>query len=176
MDDDEKTTAHTPNTADVTDIATIDTINNDGVTDIVPFDFEELAVRVTDRNGTPWFVLTDVCRVLGLKNPSMTARSLDCDEVTTVDTLSLNGITDPRAQQIRIVSESGLYSLIMTSRKPQAQRFKKWLTAEVLPTIRRMGSYNAAPAMDPMQALNDPAVMRDFLLSLKAKEQAPTNP
>lgn len=154
------------------------------MSNIISFSFEENAVRVIDRAGESWFVLADVCRALELSNPSMAAKSLDADEIATVDTLNnTEGVTDPRAQQVRIINESGLYSLILTSRKPAAKRFKKWVTAEVLPTIRKTGSYNAAPAMDPMQALNDPATMRGLLLNYveknlvleaKIEEQAPT--
>jgi prophage antirepressor-like protein len=169
MDDGENTTVRTLKPQVVTDIAIIDALKPEGSADIVPFDFEELDVRVLDRNGTPWFILADVCRVLELKNPSMTAKSLDDDEVATIDTKTLVGVTDPRAQQVRVISESGLYSLIMTSQKPQAQRFRKWVTAIVLPSLRRTGSYRTAPAADVMEALNDPATMRALLLSMKAK-------
>jgi prophage antirepressor-like protein len=95
------------------------------------------------------------------------AQPSDEDErgISTVDTLSGN-------QEMVIINESGLYSLILTSRKPAAKRFKKWVTAEVLPTIRKTGSYRtapAAPAVDPMEALLDPATMRNLLLAMEEK-------
>lgn len=95
--------------------------------------------RVLDRNGEPWFVLTEVCRKLGIGNPSDAASRLDEDEkgVATIDTLG-------GRQNVKIINESGLYSLILTSRKPEAKRFKKWVTAEVLPTIRKTGGYRGA--------------------------------
>lgn len=145
---------------------------------IISFNFEENAVRVTDRNGNPWFVATDVCRVLDLKNVSQAVMNLDDDEKGIWISDTLGG-----QQEVLIVSESGMYALIFRSRKPAAKRFKKWITAEVLPTIRKTGSYNAAPAMDPMQALNDPATLRTLLLNNTEKllaaeaviqEQAPT--
>ena len=113
---------------------------------VVPFEFEGAAVRVTDQDGEPWFVLADVCRVLEHTNPSMAASRLDDDEkgVTTV-------YTPGGDQQAAIINESGLYSLILTSRKPAAKRFKKWVTAEVLPTIRKTGGYSAAPRPQPRQ-------------------------
>lgn len=94
------------------------------------------AVRHVLVDGAPWFVLADACRVLEIRNSRDAAASLDEDEkgVATTDT--------PGGQQeLTIVNESGLYSLILRSRKPEAKRFKKWVTAEVLPTIRRTGAY-----------------------------------
>lgn len=93
--------------------------------------------RIIDRNGEPWFVLADVCGELGIGNPSDAARRLDDDEKDALD------IIDPmqRTQRATIINESGLYSLILTSRKPEAKRFKKWVTSEVLPSIRRTGRY-----------------------------------
>lgn len=155
------------------------------MSNIIPFSFEENAVRVLNRSGESWFVLTDVCRVLGIGNPSDVAKRLDDDEKTTIDTRDIiaDCELDPRVQSLAIINESGLYSLILTSRKAAAKRFKKWVTAEVLPTIRKTGSYNAGPAMDPMQALDDPVTLQTLLLTniekrlaaeAKVEEQAPT--
>lgn len=93
-------------------------------------------VRVVDVNGEPWFVARDVCECLELTNTSQTLSYLDDDEkgITTNDT--------PGGQQeMSIVSEAGLYSLILRSRKPEAKAFKRWITHEVLPAIRRTGQY-----------------------------------
>ena len=90
-------------------------------------------VRVTDRDGNPWFVLADVCNALGLTNPTVAARALDEDERAK---LSLG-----RQGDGIIVSEAGLYALIMTSRKPLARAFKRWVTHTVLPTLRKEGAY-----------------------------------
>lgn len=98
--------------------------------------------RTIDRNGEPWFVLSDVCRELEIGNPSDAARRLDDDEKDTL--VNIEGIADSRVQSLVIINESGLYSLILTSRKPAARKFKKWITAEVLPTIRRTGGYGGA--------------------------------
>lgn len=105
---------------------------------VVPFDFEGNAVRIVDQGGEPWFVLTDVCVVLDIANPRNVTARLDDDEkgVATVDTLG-------GPQEVTIINESGLWSLVLTSRKPSAKRFKKWITAEVIPTIRKTGSYGA---------------------------------
>jgi prophage antirepressor-like protein len=134
---------------------------------LVPFTFEGAALRVIDRAGEPWFVLADVCRVLDIGNPAQAATRLDDDEkgITTNDTLG-------GAQEMTIINESGLYSLILTSRKEAAKRFKKWVTSEVLPSIRKTGSYAApgsAPARDPMDVLRDPVAMRGLLLTYSEK-------
>ena len=93
-------------------------------------------VRLLDRNGEVWFVLNDVCQALNLANPRRAAQRLDDDEkgVTIGDTLG-------GQQLLSIVNEAGLYSLILTSRKAEARRFKRWVTHEVLPTLRRTGKY-----------------------------------
>lgn len=119
------------------------------------FSFEDQAVRVIDRDGAPWFVLADVCRVLEIGNPSDAATRLDEDEkgVAIIDPLrnAAVGIADTSRdggpQSCTIINESGLYSLILTSRKPAAKRFKKWVTGTVLPAIRRTGRYDIAPAL-----------------------------
>ncbi len=111
--------------------------------EIIPFDFEEQAVRVIMQGDEPWFVAADVCRVLELGNTSAAVGRLDDDEkgITSVDTLG--GV-----QQLAIISESGLYALVFTSRKPEAKRFRKWITAEVLPAIRRTGRYEHPAAVE----------------------------
>ena len=106
---------------------------------VIPFDFEGASVRVLDREGSPWFVLADVCRVLEIANPSNVAARLDDDEKTTLH--NTEGQAGCGAQVFTIINESGLYSLVLTSRKASAKRFKKWVTAEVLPAIRRTGRY-----------------------------------
>lgn len=95
--------------------------------------------RIVDRNGEPWFVLADVCRVLEIGNPSQAASRLDEDEKATL--INDEGRPGDGAQSFTIINESGLYSLILTSRKPSAKRFKKWVTSEVLPSIRKTGGY-----------------------------------
>tara|TARA_R110002124_G_scaffold76810_1_gene205853 strand:- start:241 stop:981 length:741 start_codon:yes stop_codon:yes gene_type:complete len=93
--------------------------------------------RVIDREGEPWFILTEVCKKIGIANPRDAASRLDDDEKDGV------GISDAmgREQKTTVISESGLYSLVLRSSKPEAKRFKKWITSEVLPSIRKTGSY-----------------------------------
>ena len=92
--------------------------------------------RVIDRNGEPWFILQDVAKRLGVKNPSDLAARLDEDEKGVAEIDTLGG-----KQKLRIINESGLYSAILGSNKPEAKRFKKWVTSEVLPSIRKTGSF-----------------------------------
>jgi prophage antirepressor-like protein len=106
------------------------------------FDFKENPVRVVDRDNQPWFVAPDVCRVLEIGNTTEALRSLDEDEKTTIS--NPEGRAGTGAQSYNIISESGLYSLIFKSRKPQAKTFRKWVTSEVLPAIRVTGRYEIA--------------------------------
>ena len=98
---------------------------------------ENAPIRVQVINGETWFVAKDVCDRLGLTNSRKALQSLDNDEkgVTTGYTLGGN-------QAMGIVNESGLYSLVFQSRKPGAKKFRKWVTMEVLPSIRKTGSYS----------------------------------
>ena len=125
--------------------------------DIQVFDFEDNAVRVVDIDGEPWFVAADVARVLGYDHTPHATRLLDDDEaaVHKVDSRSVNGVE--QAREVSIINESGLYHLVLLSKKPEAKKFRKWVTAEVLPSIRKTGMY-VAPEMDcraPDGARND---------------------
>lgn len=105
---------------------------------IVPFLFEsEHMVRTIERETAPWFVLADLCRVLEIGNVGNAVARLDPEEKDDIQIVDAIG----RQQQTAIVNESGLYSLVLTSRKPKAKAFKKWITNEVIPSIRRTGSY-----------------------------------
>jgi len=130
------------------------------VSDLTAFHFDDLPLRVVERDGDPWFVLADVCRVLEIGNPSQAATRLDDDEKSTLT--NNEGRAGHGAQAFTIINESGLWSLVLVSRKPQAKQFKKWITAEVIPSIRKTGGYGSA---DPMKALNDPVAMRGLLLT-----------
>lgn len=110
---------------------------------IVPFDFETQAVRVVMRDGQPWWVASDVCRVLGLNTGARNIREqLDADDIRSAaegcDTTDV--IKGIRCDAL-LVSEPGVYQLIFASRKPEAKRFKRWIAHEVLPALRRTGTY-----------------------------------
>jgi len=132
--------------------------------EIVPFNFGSIRVRVvTDANGEPWFVATDICRVLELAKVESALRVLDDDEKGAHTVSTLGG-----AQELSTVAEPGLYKLLARSRKPEARKFDRWVRHEVLPAIRRTGSYGVAPR-DPIEVLNDPAAMRGLLLTYSEK-------
>jgi prophage antirepressor-like protein len=134
----------------------------------IPFDFEGTTVRIIMRDGEPWFVLANVCRVLGIGNPSDAARRLDDDEKHTLDSIEgsqINGLAAGLSLPT-IISESGLYSLVLTSRKDAAKRLKKFVTAKVLPSIRKTGTYGTpAPGGITGDMLrNDPKLMLELLI------------
>lgn len=108
------------------------------------FSFENFPVRAINRNGEIWFVAADVCAVLDIKNTSDALKNLDDDECLTLDIGEGQKIGRGGAQKFNIINESGLYALILRSRKPEAKRFRKWVTSEVLPAIRKTGSYSVS--------------------------------
>jgi len=123
------------------------------------FNFSEQPVRVLEREDGLWWVAADVCRALEILNSRDAVASLDEDDVATTDIIDALG----RTQQANVVSESGLYSLIFTSRKEKAREFKRWVTREVLPSIRRTGRF----AVDGVMDGGDP----DFVTACDALEE-----
>lgn len=120
---------------------------------IQAFDFEDCAVRTLLRDDQPWFVAVDVCRVLDIRNSRDAVARLDADEkaaVALTDTSS-NGVTQGR--NTNIINESGLYTLILRcddaiKAGTTAHRFRKWVTSEVLPALRKEGAYSLAKAAE----------------------------
>src|SRR5690606_32003881 len=102
---------------------------------LTTFNFNDLPVRVVEREGEPWFVAADVCKVLGLDNPSYVTKRLGEDEKASFK------LPNQRGSAAKIISESGLYKLIMRSDKPEARAFQDWVTKVVLPAIRKDGAY-----------------------------------
>lgn len=108
-------------------------------TEIQTFNFHTATMRtLTDENGDPWFVAKDVCNILELSNPSDALQSLDDDEKTN---LGNSYVWAEPGRRPLIISEPGLYRLVMRSRKPEAKEFQRWVTHEVLTQIRRTGGY-----------------------------------
>jgi prophage antirepressor-like protein len=108
------------------------------MTDITPFDFDGIEVRTAQRDGEPWFVANDVATALGYTNPSKAV----ADHVDDEDRDSLTIREGTPGTPVRVViNESGLYALIFGSKMDAAKRFKRWVTSEVLPALRRSGSY-----------------------------------
>ena len=108
------------------------------------FSFNSHPVRVVIRNGEPWFVATDIAEVLGYRNAPDAARNLPDHQKGTHNMRTLGG-----DQKMTIISEGGMYRLVLRSRKPEAAAFTDWVTDEVLPSIRKTGSY-AVPDSNPL--------------------------
>jgi prophage antirepressor-like protein len=119
------------------------------------FDFDDTAVRVIDQDGAPWFVAADICRILEIQNPTDALKGLDDDERMTLANPEGHSGQRGGAQIFNIISESGLYALIFKSRKEEARRFRKWVTSEVLPQIRKTGGYALHEAAKTQSALRD---------------------
>ena len=126
------------------------------------FSYEGNDVRMVQRNGETWWVLKDVCDVLGLSNPSIVADRLDDDERAKFD-LGRQGETN-------IINESGLYNVIIRSDKPESKKFKRWVTHEVLPSIRKHGAYLTPAKLEEL--MNDPDAWIKVLTALKDERAA----
>lgn len=126
------------------------------------FNYNNSEVRTVLKNGDPWFVLKDVCKALGIKNSRMVSNALDADEkdVSLADTLG-------GRQNATIINESGLYTVILRSDKPEAKPFRKWVTSEVLPSIRKHGAYLSPDALEA--AATDPSYLPQLVATLKSE-------
>lgn len=124
------------------------------------FNYNNNEVRTVQQNGEPWFVLKDVCAVLGIGNNRMASDRLDADEkgVSQIDTLG-------GKQEMTVVNESGLYNVILRSDKPEAKPFRKWVTSEVLPSIRKHGAYMTQATLQ--EALCNPDALFQIVSALK---------
>ncbi|HCX2187272.1 TPA: ORF6C domain-containing protein [Staphylococcus aureus] len=113
------------------------------------FNFEELPVRTLEVDGEPYFVGSDIAKILGYQKPqNAIATHVDLEDKTTT---LIQGTGSNYKSNAVIINESGLYSLIFSSKLENAKRFKRWVTSEVLPTLRKTGAYQVPS--DPMQAL-----------------------
>ena len=121
-------------------------------------------IRTLTIDGEPWFVAADVCKALELGNPSMTVERLDADEkgISSIDTLG-------GKQRMAIINEPGLYSVIPCSRKPEAKAFKRWITHEVIPVIRKYGGYMTKSLLE--QVLENPNLIYEFARRMLAEQQ-----
>ena len=128
------------------------------------FSYEGNNVRTIQKDGDPWWVLKDVCVVLEIGNSRMVADRLDDDEkgVSIIDTLG-------GKQELTVISESGLYNVILLSRKPEAKQFKRWVTHEVLPQIKRHGAYLTTDKLEEL--MNDPDSWIKLLTVLKQERK-----
>ena len=123
--------------------------------DLTPFTYGAHEVRTITRDGEPWFVLADLCKVLDLSSPHKVAERIADDMKDRSSIPTLGGV-----QRVTIVSEAGMYAVIMRSDKPESEPFRRWVTSEVLPSIRKRGGYLTPEATEA--ALTDP----DFIIRL----------
>jgi Prophage antirepressor len=132
--------------------------------ELTVFNFEDKQVRTFDIDGEPWFLAKDVCDILEVMNVSDALSRLDVDERNTI--VLNEGIGNPEKS---IVNESGLYNLTLSSRKPDAKRFKKWITSEVLPAIRKHGGYLTPQKIE--EAILNPDMIIRLATDLKAERE-----
>jgi prophage antirepressor-like protein len=141
-------------------------------TTIKTFDFKSDAgellasVRTVQSSQSPWFFAVDVCQALGLTNPAMALLAVDDEDKTEHNDYLGSG------RKPMLVNESGLYTLILKSRKKQAKRFKRWVTADVLPSIRATGSYNLTPSNDLPDFSDEVAAARAWADEREAARRA----
>lgn len=148
--------------------------------ELIPYDFKGKPVRILmDDNNNPWWVARDVCEALDLASPEAVYSRLDPDEKGIVSTDTPGG-----EQRMITVNEPGLYSLILASRKPQAHEFKRWVTHDVIPSIRKTGIYSRSPisaldmiiamAQEQKKALTRLSAVETRLQTYETRQQAVT--
>lgn len=138
-----------------------------GVSAPTVFNYREHEVRTAVVDGEPWFVLADLCRVLGIANVSNVAARLDDDERKTVRLAEGIQRGNPN---VTVVNEPGMYQVVLRSDKPEARQFRWWITHEVIPAIRKHGVYATPAAAEAMLA--DPDLLIQALTALKAERAA----
>ena len=138
------------------------------INELQVFSYEGSEIRTVQLGGEPWWVLKDICDVLELSNPSVIADRLDDDEKAKVDPKQYLGSRSN--EPATVISESGLYNVILLSRKPEAKKFKRWITHEVLPTIRKHGAYVTSAKLEEM--ISDPEAWIKVLTALKDERAA----
>lgn len=122
-------------------------------------------IRTVMQNGEPWFVAKDVCDCLEINNPSQALSRLDDDEKNTI--ILNEGIRG--SPEKTVVNEYGLYSLVLSSRKPEAKQFKRWITHEVIPSIRKHGAYMTDDVL--RQAIQSPDFLIELATNLKQEQE-----
>lgn len=130
-------------------------------TNLQTWNYESSEVRTIQKNGEPWWVLADVCKVLDLSNPSKVADRLEPDEKANFELGLRGGATN-------CINESGLYAVILRSDKPKAKPFRRWVTNEVLPSIRKHGAYMTDQTLE--RALTSPDFLIELATQLKAEQ------
>ena len=118
-------------------------------------------IRVVEKDGEPWFVAVDVCDILGLSNPTIAVSRLDKDERAKFNL--------GRQGDSTIVNEPGLYTLILGSRKPEAKAFKRWITHDIIPSIRKYGAYMTPEKLE--EAICNPDTIIEICMQLKLEQE-----
>lgn len=108
-------------------------------------------VRTLQMDGEPWFVLADLCTVLGLRNATMISQRIDPDALSQAEVIDSMG----RKQTASVVNEAGMYEVVIRSDKPEAVKFRRWITGEVLPVLRKTGTYTVGAAYALPQSFAD---------------------
>lgn len=124
------------------------------------FNYNSNEVRTVQQNGEPWFVLKDVCDILGLTDTNKISTRLDPDELTRI-----RFVSGGQNREMLCINESGLYNVILRSDKPEAKPFRKWVTSEVLPSIRKHGAYMTQATLQ--EALCNPDALFQIVSALK---------
>lgn len=132
---------------------------------LTTWNYNSSEVRTIEKNGEPWWVLADVCKVLEISHIKDTADRLDRDEVGQTEVIDRLG----RKQTATTINESGLYSVILRSDKPQAKPFRKWVTSKVLPTIRKHGTYMTSETIE--KTLSNPDFIIQLATTLKKEQE-----
>lgn len=130
--------------------------------DLAIFNYQDTEVRTVVQNGEPWFVLADLCKVLNLSTPARVAERLDEAGVSQAH-ISSGG----QQRSMTVVNESGMYEVVIRSDKPEAVMFRRWITGEVLPQIRKTGSYGKLEAQIPKTL---PEALRAYAREFEARE------
>lgn len=128
------------------------------------FSYNGNEVRTIQKDGEPWWVLKDVCNVLDLSDTNKTAERLDVDELTRI-----KFVTGGQNREMLCINESGLYNVILRSDKPEAKPFRKWVTSEVLPSIRKHGAYMTPQKIE--EVLLNPDTVIQLATNLKTERE-----
>lgn len=140
------------------------------MSELINFQFETHQIRTVMINGDPWWVAKDICDVIGLSNPSEAVKAVDLDDLSQTEVIDSIG----RKQKTNIVNESGLYTLILRSDKPEARSFKRWITSDVLPSLRKSGAYALQQNDDQLIVSGYQAAIRKIeLLQQKITDDKP---
>jgi len=139
-------------------------IGGNAMSNIIPFNYNSNQIRIIVKDGEPWFIAKDVCDILEISNSRDAISRLDDDEKDVAIADTPGGM-----QSMTVISESGVYALIFTSRKPEAENFKRWIRKEVIPSIRKHGAYMTPETIE--KVLLNPDTIIQLATALKEERQ-----